>query len=204
MKFIDLSVPLNIQTPVYPGDPITKIEKAGIFEKHGYRDHYISVGTHVGTHIDAPNHMIKDGITLDKMPIERFSGKGVYIKAQKGLTLEIVQGVEIQEGDIVLLHTGMSEKYHDPEYFTAYPTLREELVRYFIEKKVKMIGIDSCSVDYDPFPMHRILLQAGILLIENLTGLSELENKKFTVFAFPIKLDLDGAPARVVAQVLEE
>lgn len=57
MKFIDLSVPLNEDTPVYPGDPKTKITTAGILEKDGYEDHYVCVGTHAGTHVDAPRHM---------------------------------------------------------------------------------------------------------------------------------------------------
>lgn len=63
---IDLSVPVNEKTPVYPGDPATKIDPAGVLAKDGYNDHYISLGTHVGTHIDAPLHMLEGGQSLDK------------------------------------------------------------------------------------------------------------------------------------------
>lgn len=69
MKLIDLSVPINENTPVYPGDPVTKIQPAGILYKDGYEDHYVCVGTHVGTHVDAPRHMVKNGESLDQITL---------------------------------------------------------------------------------------------------------------------------------------
>lgn len=204
MKIIDLSVPLNEKTPVYPGDPTTKIEPAGVLENDGYEDHYVCIGTHVGTHVDAPSHMLAEGITLDKIPLERFSGRGVYVKAGKNLTIDTVRKLNIQEDDIVLFHTGMSDLYHEADYYKDYPAMSEELAQYLIEKRVKMVGVDMCSVDHEPFPIHRILLKEGILIIENLTNLSVLEDKEFTVYAFPLKLELDGSPTRVVAQLTNE
>lgn len=204
MKFIDLSVPLNEKTPVYPGDPVTKIEPGGVLEKDGYEDHYVCAGTHVGTHVDAPSHMVAGGITLNQLPLERFSGRGVYVKAGKNLTLDAVIKVPIQKGDIVLFHTGMSDVYHQADYYENYPAITEELGHYLVEKKVKMVGVDMCSVDHEPFPVHRILLGEGILIIENLTNLSALESKEFRVYAFPLKLELDGSPTRVVAELSNE
>lgn len=202
MKLIDLSVPLNEKTPVYPGDQVMKIESGGVLEKDGYEDHSICVGTHVGTHVDAPSHMVGGGANLDQILLERLSGKGVYVKTGRNFTLDSIQGVSIQEGDIVLFHTGMSELYHQPDYYENYPAIPEELARYLVEKKVKMVGVDMCSVDHEPFPVHRILLKENILVIENLTNLSALEGKEFRIYAFPIKLQLDGAPTRVVAELL--
>lgn len=200
MKLIDLSVPINAKTPVYPGDPATKVELAGIFEKDGYEDHYVSLGTHVGTHVDAPSHMVAKGVTLDQIPLERFSGRGVYVKADGELNLQTIKGIDIQAGDIVLFNTGMGNKYHQSEYYDNYPAMAEELGRYLVEKKVHMVGVDMCSIDYEPFPVHRILLKESILIIENLSNLSALEGKQFRIYAFPIKLQIDGAPTRVVAE----
>ncbi len=201
MNFIDLSVPLNEKTPVYPGDPITRIEPGGVLEKDGYEDHYVCVGTHVGTHVDAPSHMVAEGVTLDQIPLSRFFGRGVYVKAGKNLTLDAMRNVSIQEGDIVLFHTGMSDFYYQPDYYKDYPAMTEELAHYLVEKRVKMVGVDMCSVDHEPFPVHRILLTENILILENLTNLATLEGKEFRIYAFPIKLQLDGAPTRVVAEV---
>lgn len=83
MSFVDLSIPLTEQTPVYPGDPRPRIEPAAVLEKDGYEDHIVSFGTHVGTHIDAPAHMLKGGKMLDQFPIERLLGRGVYIRVPK-------------------------------------------------------------------------------------------------------------------------
>src|SRR5205823_5980745 len=97
---IDLTVSLNEKTPVYPGDPATKIGPAAIIGKDGYQDHYVSVGTHVGTHMDAPSHMIAGGKNLDQYPIKKFSGRGVYIKVEKEFNTEEIKKVPLQKGDI--------------------------------------------------------------------------------------------------------
>ena len=95
----------------------------------------------------------------------------------------------------------MSKVYFQPEYFNNYPAITEEVANYLVSKKVKIVGVDMCSVDLKPFPVHRILLKNDILIIENLTNLSELEGRNFKVYAFPIKLQIEGAPTRVVAEV---
>lgn len=202
MSFIDLSVPINENTPVYPGDPKTKIEPNGILENDGYEDHYVSIGTHVGTHVDAPAHMILKGKTLDQIPVDRFSGKGVYIQMDKKFDLKKVKKADINEGDIVLFHTGMSDVYYEPAYYENYPAMSEEIADYLVEKKIKMVGVDMCSIDHEPFPMHKIFLKNEIYIIENLTNLKTLKGKEFTIYAFPLKLQIDGSPARVVAEFL--
>jgi len=200
---IDLSVALNEQTPIYPGDPATKIEPAGVLAKDGYCDHYISVGTHVGTHIDAPKHMLEGGASLDKTPIEQFVGRGCYVDVTDG-NFDAVKNADIQTGDIVLLRTGMSDSYHEAVYFEDYPAMSDEIANYLVSKKVKMVGVDACSVDNkDGFPIHKILLAGNVLIIENLTNLSQLAGKNFRVYALPINLQIDGAPARVIAEVRE-
>lgn len=202
MQLIDLSVSINESTPVYPGDPATKIQPAGILEKDGYEDHYVCIGTHVGTHVDAPRHMVANSKSLDQISVDAFVGRGVYIKIEnKKFEIEQVKRADIQEGDIVLFHTGMSDVYHDSEYYENYPAITEDIANYLVEKKIKMVGVDMCSVDHEPFPVHRILLKNDILIIENLTNLAMLEGNKFQVYALPIKLQIDGAPARVIAEI---
>lgn len=204
MKYIDLSVILNQQTPVYPGDPAIKIEPAGVIERDGWNDHVISISTHIGTHIDAPLHMIAGGKTLEQISVDQFVGPGQLIEVDKEFSLARLQQADIQPGDIVLFHTGMSEHYHEPVYFERYPAMSEEIARYLVERKVKMVGVDAGGVDNaDGFPVHKILLAGNVLIIENLTNLAQLTDKEFTVYALPIKLDVDGAPARVIAEVKE-
>lgn len=201
--YVDLSVPVNEQTPVYPGDPATNIETAGVLANDGYCDHYISLGTHVGTHIDAPMHMLEGGKSLDQFPIEQFVGNGKLVEV-KSTDFGAVKAADIQEDDIVLFRTGMSDKYHDPVYFEDYPAMSEEVAQHLVEAKVKMVGVDTCSVDnQDGFPIHKILLAGNVLIIENLTNLSQLTGKDFKVYALPLNLQVDGSPARVIAEMKE-
>jgi kynurenine formamidase len=94
----------------------------------------------------------------------------------------------------------MHTVYHEPAYYNDYPAITEDMAQYLIEKKVKMVGVDMCSVDHEPFPVHKILLDKGILIIENLTNLFPLQGKEFIVRAFPLRLDIDASPARVIAE----
>ena len=115
--------------------------------------------------------------------------------------MEAMKQAGIEAGNIVLFHTGMIEKYKDEAYFTGYPEISEEVANYLVEKRVKIVGVDMCSPDHPPFKIHKILLGSGVLIIENLTNLDKLIGKEFKVYALPIKFALDGAPARVIAQI---
>lgn len=204
MNLIDLSVIVNKDTPAYPGDPHIKIETTGTYDAVGYNDHLVSFDIHsAGTHIDAPWHMVDDGKTLDQMPIEQFVGRGVYIKVENGkFDLDIVKQAAVQAGDIVLFHTGMDSLFGQDEYYANHPAITEDIANYLIDQNIKMVGVDMCSPDNDPFPIHRLLLGQEILIIENLTNLGALADAgEFTVYALPLKLQLDGAPARVVAEI---
>jgi arylformamidase len=204
MKLIDLSVSITEDLPVYPGDPHVLIKSGRELQKDGFEDHYLSIGTHAGTHIDAPQHMIENGKGLDQFPLETFTGRGICIKIEnKQFNLEKVKTINIQPGDIVFFYTSISDIFNKPEYFQNYPALPEEVASYLTEKKVKIIGVDTCSVDHDEFIAHKLFLKNDILIIENLTNLAELVNKQFTVYAFPLKLKLDGSPVRVVAEIQE-
>ena len=200
---IDLSVRLNEDTPVYPGDPKLEVKSAATFEKDTYLGHSVTLGTHAGTHIDSPAHMIEGGNTLDSFSADSFVGAARYVQVLNNeFNLDDVQSCGIQEGDIVLFHTGMSDHNDEQIYFENYPAMSEEIARYLVACKVKMVGVDTCSIDNDPkFPIHKLLLSNNILIIENLTNLGQLSGIESVIYALPIKLDLDGAPARVIAEV---
>lgn len=201
MSLIDLSRPLSEQTPVYPGDPAVKIDSAGVMNSDGYTDHLLYIGTHVGTHIDAPAHMIDGGKTLDQYPPEKFVSRGRYIDATQGFELATVEQADIAKGDIVLFHTGMADQYGRDSYFEQYPSIPEEIVHYLVAQEVAIVGMDTCSPDHEPFNIHKLLLGSDVLIIENLTNLGRLANQEFGIMALPLPISLDGAPVRVFADI---
>ena len=146
--------------------------------------------------------MIPNGKTLDQFTLEQFVGRGKYIKVEnKTFDIKALEQAGIGESDIVLFHTGMDELYGKDDYFKIYPEIPEEVAKFLSERKVKIVGMDMASPDYPPFKIHKLLLGSGVLIIENLTNLSELAGKEFEVYALPIKLQIDAAPARVIAEV---
>lgn len=201
MNYIDLTMPLTPSTPVYPGDPQVEVTVAGELDKDGYLDHLLKLGTHNGTHIDAPAHMIANGKLLSAFSLDHFVGTGKVVDVREGFSLDALEAADIQQGDIVLLYTGKSEHFDAPDYYTDYPSVTDEAAEFVVTKGAKMVGVDTGSVDHEPFLVHKKLLGNDVLIIENLVNLGQLVGKSFTVFALPLNLTVEGSPARVIAQV---
>jgi kynurenine formamidase len=159
---------------------------------------------HAGTHLDGPMHLTNSNTFIGALPLESFLGKGIVIdvRDQKiiGLSNKILRYIE--PGDIVLFFSGLDKFFGEGDYFTDYPVLDEELIHYLVGKKVKMIGLDWASPDHEPYPMHQILLEHNILILENLTNLDLLiQGPVFEVIAFPLKINADSSVVRVVARI---
>ncbi len=205
MKYIDLTHTFTDDMPVYPGDPKSELKQIATLAKDGFTDHEIKSGMHVGTHMDAPIHMLPDSARLSEISVDRFFGKGRIIDArnQDRIGRNVLTG-NIGKGDIVLFYTGWSKKYRDADYYEGFPQLTEDCAHELVQRGVSAIGLDTPSPDWVPFPIHKILLKGDVLIIENLTNLQELLTvKEFEIIALPAKFDTDGAPIRVVARVSE-
>jgi len=197
--FYDLTHSINNHTSVYPGDPKVSVEPAGELERDGFFDHKLTFGTHVGTHIDAPAHMLKDGKQLKDYPPERFILDAVCLDAQDGFKAADIT-THAKPGMAVLFYTGASEYFHEERYWHEFMVLDEKSIKALRDKKVSLVGLDTGSADKaEDFPIHKALLGADILIIENMTNLGELVGKTFKLYALPLKLEKDGAPIRAVA-----
>jgi kynurenine formamidase len=204
MKFIDLTHTFVDNMPVFPGDPKTTLKQITTIAKNGYTDHQLTTVMHVGTHMDAPLHMIEGGAYMSDLPLNSFCGPGVCIDVRERDKIEAdVIPNDIPAGAIVLLCTGMSKKYGTEIYNTGYPKISEAFARNIVSCGAKILGIDMLNPDTsETYPIHKILLKKPVLIIENLTNVESLIGvKQFDVFAFPMKLHAEGAPVRVVARI---
>ena len=219
-KYIDLTHTFGSSMPGFPGDPTPTLKQVAFLDKEGYVDHEIKTSMHLGTHIDAPMHMVKDGKSLAEIAPEKFFGPGVLIDARSqmrdshslsdrtnyekkyfGVKLNFDVSFVLEQS-IVLIFTGSSERYGFPEYYESYPELSYETAEALVNKKIKVVGFDTPSPDRQPFRVHKLLLSKEILIIENLTNLEKLlDVPSFEVVALPFKLDADAAPVRVVARI---
>ena len=205
MKIIDLTHTFDSNMPVYPGDPKSTLEQVAYIEKDTFNDHKLTTVMHVGTHMDAPLHMIDGGRKMSEMEPEKFFGPGIVIdvSGKSKIDSSVINNLNIKPELIVLLYSGYGSKYRTDKYFEGYPELTEDFANKMVELKVKIVGMDFLGPDLDkPWTTHKILLGNEILILENLTNLDKLLRvNDLEIFAFPLKLEADAAPARVFARI---
>ena len=204
MKIVDLSHSLFHGAPSYPSDPDISIVK----EKDFYRDHSqlhsIQFGTHSGTHLDVPSHIIEGGKTLSDFSLDAFFGIAIRVRPEN--YLEIKQ--YIQKIDAVIFDTDWYKKINDPEtiFGENRPKIPADLVQLIVNNNINIFGCDLPSVDASGSkekPVHHALLSNNIIIYESLTNLDQLPIlQPFKFYGFPLALkDLDGSPVRAVAFV---
>lgn len=185
-------------------------------KKDGVNLTKIIMGSHTGTHLDAPRHFIPDGIGIDQIPPEKLIGEAYVADLSKrpmgsGITSKDLRREldnKIVKDDIVVVYTGCSQHWGDASISRAYTYLAGDAAEYLVSQKVRAVGIDFLSVERFSAPepvAHKTLLSNGIFIIESLSGaLKQFVGKRVLMICMPIKLqDGDGAPARVVAVPIE-
>jgi len=198
----DLSHPIEDGMPVYPGDPPVSVEPYAKIDTDGYRVTALGLGSHAGTHVDAPSHLEPDGDTLGDYDVDdfRFDARVVHVDPGARGIVE-PNAIPDTDADIVVFATGWSDLWRTGKY-RDHPALAPETARVLAERG-QHVGIDAPSVDppeSEAFPAHHHLLGSGSLILENLTNLAGLP-ERVTIHAYPLSVDADGAPARVVADV---
>lgn len=203
MSVIDLSHPFTAIMPTYPGDPASGFRCIATIPEQGFTDHELKTGLHVGTHVDAPLHMIVDGKKITDYPSKHWFGRGVVVDAREKKKIDVsLFPTDPRPEDILLITTGWDSRYRTPTYFENYPVVTADFAQTAIDHHIRMIGIDGPSPDMTPYPIHKLLLGHDILIIENLTNLvSLLPYRTCNISALPINIDADAAPARVVAHL---
>jgi kynurenine formamidase len=204
-KYIDLSQDIINDMPVHPYDDQVTLYQDKFLDKDKYVNHRLEIGMHSGTHIDTPMHLTDRVTYINGIPPEKFIGRGILldVRNESYITLKETYYSLVREDDIVLLYTGHSDRYGTKEYYTDQPVIDKELADFFAQKKIKMLGMDLPSPDDYPFEIHKILFANDILIIENLTNLSELIGvKSFEVMAFPLKIKAEASMARVIAAII--
>lgn len=210
MRCIDLTQTIKPGMPVYPGTEPPLISRPCTIEQNGFVERKLTFYSHTGTHLDSPAHIIKEGITLDRLPLEHFFGPAMVIDAAgipgQEIPVELLNPLDGKKVDFVIFHTGWYHKWGEPGYFQGYPVLAPETAHNLAQRGIKGVGIDAVSVDpvhVTDFAIHKILLSAGLVIIENLTNLKSLAGKEFILYCFPLKIEMaDGSPVRAAA-VLE-
>jgi len=219
-RLIDLSVGVNANTLSPPSTNI-RVEITPHRRGPGFwQVSSVNQGLHTGAHIDSPLHVFKDGITTAEISLEQVIGEAVtidlsFVGANHRITVDDLKrggADKVKKGEIVLLRTDWTDKMYGkwPEYFTQSPFFPPESAEWLVAKGPKSIGFDFfeeyCArlPDFtsEDFAMHRVILGAGIVIMEGLTNLGALPRRRVPFYAPFYKIEgTEGAPARFFVQV---
>ncbi len=217
MKIVGLSVSVGTDTFGPPSTNL-RVQMEPHFRGPGFWvSSSIAMSVHTGSHVDSPSHVFKEGYHVNKIEPEKLAGKPVIIRLKghveesQGISPEAFKGYNIREGDIVLMATGWSDKMWGkfPDYYTKSPYLTPEAAKYLADLKIRAVGFDFFeeynarlpNFGSEDFVVHRILLGAGVILMEHLTNLEALTDDAIFIAA-PLRLQgVEGSPASFLGLV---
>jgi len=231
-KFIDLSHPLTSETQIYPSDPTFQCKPHATHAKDGYSIHQLSLGTHTGTHIDAPYHFFPDGRKIGEIELEELIGEAAVVnlsglEERQRISWDILQPYEqlMHDRRILLINTGWSRAHYQTPMYFSHPYFAPDVAAEILTRGIRIIGVDTLNPDETPsslvtvsensdgFGFHEAFLGAGGVIAENLTNLEELhevqgntpEGEKWIVNLIPLNLaEADGSPVRAFAQRMKK
>lgn len=203
MKLIDISWPITDKMTEYKDKKTVKLEKIKTFEKDGVRESVLQCGAHTGTHIDAPAHFLKNGTTVDKIPLDTFMGLCQVLdltEVEDGITADDLAECEIEAGDIILFKTANSSLEPTDPFQPDFVYLTADGAEYLVDLGVKAVGIDYLGIERNQpdHATHTILLENEVAIIEGLR-LDHVQAGVYYLCCFPMAMQgVEAAPARAI------
>lgn len=218
-RIVDLSHPLGADTQVYPGDPVPSARPHAVIERDGYNVLAVHLGSHSGTHVDAPYHVREDGARLDELDLTLFVGEALVLDVRglaprTPITADVLAGAGWvgQAAPIVVLATGWDALWGSEAYLD-HPWLDPGACAALLAAGTRTIALDAPNIDATPgapghpdgdpgdgLVCHHLVADAGGVVAENLRGLEQLSTSRPLLSMLPIALSgADGAPVRAVA-----
>jgi kynurenine formamidase len=207
---VDLSYPIRSGMPVSSKDRPVSITRRMTHKEDGFCASSIEMGSHSGTHIDAPLHFFETGVSVDQLPLSRLIGTGCVLDFRDSpkaigaaeLSHAVTRCGGLAPGMFVVLWTGwdVPAETRSPQ---DHPFLTREAAEVLLTLQVSLVAIDALGVDdslaYE-FPAHSLLLGAGVPIVENVRNLHLLGEGHFGFAFIPLALaDGDAAPIRAFA-----
>ena len=212
MKIIDLTHSISNDMTVYTGGPQPKNRIIKTVSENGYKETEIHILSHNGTHMDSPNHVFEDGVSLDKIDVINFVGTAALIDCsslEEGdfITYNFIEQNKeaIDNSEFIIFRTDWSKYWNTDKYLGKYPVISDEVLDFIVNSNKKGIGFDTISVDSidaSVLSKHHKILENNILIFENLTNLNLIQSDTFVFCALPLKFEnSDGAPVRAIAML---
>jgi len=207
MRLYDISHPIHSGMPVFPGDPEVRLEPVETLPP--WRVTRVALGSHSGTHVDAPSHFSADGRSITDYPVERFVLPAVIVplpdlEDDEAISRPLLSAhlATLPVGGAVLLATGW-DRFWGSERYLRHPYLAEEAAAWLAASGIRLVGVDALNVDSTvsgTAHAHAVLLGNDVLIMENLRNLRSVpQDREYLLVCLPLPLSgADGAPARAV------
>lgn len=203
--WIDVSAPLHTGMAHWPDNPPVSIKRMMSIERGDEANvSTISMGSHTGTHMDAPIHFVRDGEGIDMLPLDATIGAArvISIGDAVAITRAELEPHDIKQGERILFKTRNSNRvWTTDEFVEDFVYISADAARYLAERGARTVGVDYLSVGgykQDGRETHQALLGAGIWIIEGL-NLASVEPGNYELICLPLKIvGGDGAPARAI------
>ena len=208
MRIYDVSLNISPSMLVWPGDIKVTLERNEKMEEGSDANvSRLEMSVHAGTHVDAPYHFLGgDNATVDQLPLNVLIGETyvVHIPDEVNLiTAEVLQGANINSRTKRVLFKTRNSTFwvqQDQKFEENFVAISADGAQFLVDQGIQLVGVDYLSVApyNNGVPTHRVLLEAGIVIIEGL-NLAEVPHGCYTIYCLPLKLKgADGAPARTV------
>jgi arylformamidase len=210
MKLFDVTQPIYHAMPVCEGDPEVSVESwLSVARGAPANVSRLVLGSHAGTHVDAPAHLRAGAFGVDQFPLDVLIGPvRVFSLGSSGhIDATRLRGLDLVSCRRVLFKTRIEDREPEGPSRGALPGLTEDAARLLVDSGVRLVGVDALSVDApesSSLPAHGILLAAGVIILEGL-NLSAVPPGDYELLCLPLKIrDGDGAPARVVLREMSD
>jgi arylformamidase len=194
-----------------------QFEPCHTYERDGYNTRTLHLYSHSGTHMDAPLHFAAGDGTIDRIPLTHCVLPACvanisHLPPKALISVADLSAVanRLQPGEGLILKSGWSRHIDQPQYYRDnFPRISEELARWCIDRRVRLLGVEPPSVadvndKAELTLIHKLLLGAEIVIVEGLTNLDALSLDHVLFCAAPLKIEGgDGSPCRAFAIELE-
>jgi arylformamidase len=205
--WIDVSVTLHSGMVHWPDNPPVQIEREMSIDRGDAANvSKIAMGSHTGTHMDAPIHFVPGGEGIDMLPLDATMGEARVIASTDAVSIKRaeLEPHDIQRGERILFKTRNSNRvWNTDEFDEDFVYISADAAEYLAERGVRTVGVDYLSVGgykQDGIETHYALLGAGIWIIEGL-NLASVEPGNYELVCLPLKIaGGDGAPARAIVR----
>jgi len=197
-ELIDITMPLSDTTPTWPEDTQFSMETRSFY---GFRTSRLTMSSHAGTHMDSPAHLADGRVFINDIPVSRLILPAVVVDCcgYREIDSRMIDDLSLQ-GKALILKTDCP-KHTEPPKWSDYAYLSQEAAEFAARNGVKILGIDTLSVDPpDSASAHEILLNAGVPILENLL-LEAVLPGNYLLICFPLNMPgADGSPVRAFVQ----